>query len=97
MVYKFLESAVDKKNILKSDSNINPFLLENNVNQIENILKFFNGNSPLMLVSGFLGTGKNTVVNEALNYLSGDAVVLKYNCFETSILDDILLDRKSVV
>lgn len=92
MVYKFLESAVDKKNILKSDSNINPFLLENNVNQIENILKFFNGNSPLMLVSGFLGTGKNTVVNEALNYLSGDAVVLKYNCFETSILDDILLE-----
>lgn len=93
MEYRFLESIVEKKEILKSESNINPILLENNVNQIEQILNFFNvDKTQLLLVSGFLGTGKDAVINEALNYLSSDSVILKYNCFETTILDDILLE-----
>lgn len=92
MEYKFIEELIDKKTILKSESIINPILLENNVNQIEQILKFLQSSDSLMLVSGFLGTGKDTVVKEALNYLSGNAVILNYSCFETTILDDILLE-----
>lgn len=92
MEYKFLEELIDKKTILKSESNINPVLLENNVNQIEQILSFLQSSEPILLVSGFLGTGKDTVVKEAQNYLSGNAIVLNYTCFETTILDDILLE-----
>lgn len=91
MEYKFIDEPVDKKIILKSNSNINPVFLENNVNQIEQILNFLQGINSLMLISGFIGTGKDAVVKEALNYLSGNAIVLSYNCFETSILDDVLL------
>ena len=89
---EFIREIVDKKTILKQDIGISPFLIENNVNKIENILEFFNTPSPLLLVNGFLGTGKVQVVNQALSFLNENVITLKYNCFETTILDDILLE-----
>lgn len=89
---EFIEEVADKKTILKQDIGVNPFLLENNVNQIEKILNFLKSETPLLLVNGFLGTGKVLVVNQALSFLSADTITLKYNCFETTVLDDILLE-----
>lgn len=89
---EFIKEAADKKTIQKQDIGINPFLIENNLNQIEKIINFFNSPTPLMLVNGFMGTGKIMVVNQALSFLDEDVITLKYNCFETTILDDILLD-----
>ncbi|MDR1327615.1 MAG: hypothetical protein LBJ74_04335, partial [Heliobacteriaceae bacterium] len=65
------------------------FLIENNARQIERITEFLQSKTPLMLVNGFMGTGKNTVVNHSL--ASTDAIMIKYNCFETTVLDDVLL------
>lgn len=89
---EFIEEVADKKTILKQDIGVNPFLLENNINQIEKILNFLKSETPLLLVNGFLGTGKVLVVNQALSFLSADTITLKYNCFETTVLDDILLE-----
>ena len=89
---EFIDEVADKKTILKQDIGVNPFLLENNVNQIEKILNFFKSDNRLLLVNGFLGTGKVLVVNQALSFLKSDTVTLKYNCFETTVLDDILLE-----
>ena len=89
---EFIADIADKKDILKQDIGINPFLIENNVNQIEKLLKFFNSPTPLLLINGFMGTGKIYVVNQALSFLNEDVITLKYNCFETTILDDILLE-----
>lgn len=89
---EFIKEAVDKKTIQKQDIGINPFLIENNLAQIEKIVNFFNSDTPLLLVNGFMGTGKVMVVNQALSFLSEDVVTLRYNCFETTILDDILLE-----
>ncbi len=88
----FLDEITDKKILLKNENGfINQFLLENNVNQIENVQKFLCSNSSVLLVNGFLGTGKTRVVNYALSFLPARTVVLAYNCYETTILDDILL------
>lgn len=89
---EFIKEAVDKKTIQKQDIGINPFLIENNFNQIEKISNFFQSTSPILLVNGFMGTGKVLVVNQALSFLEQDVIVLKYNCFETTILDDLLLE-----
>lgn len=89
---EFIKEAVDKKTIQKQDIGINPFLIENNLTQIEKIVNFFNSDTPLLLINGFMGTGKVMVVNQALSFLSEDVVTLRYNCFETTILDDILLE-----
>lgn len=89
---EFIKEAVDKKIIQKQDIGINQFLIENNLNQIEKIVDFFNFGTPLLLINGFMGTGKVMVVNQALSFLAEDVITLKYNCFETTILDDILLE-----
>lgn len=89
---EFISEIADKKTIIKQDIGINPFLIENNLKQIEQIMEFFQSESPLMLVNGFMGTGKVHIVNQSLSFLNEDVITLKYNCFETTILDDILLE-----
>ena len=89
---EFIAEIADRKTIQKLDIGINQFLIENNVSQIEKILNFFKSNNRLLLVNGFMGTGKTMVVNQALSMLNEDVITLKYNCFETTILDDILLE-----
>lgn len=88
---EFIKEIADKKEILKQDIGINPILIENNVDKIEEIFAFLNSSIPLLLVNGFMGTGKVHVVNQALSFLDEEVITLKYNCFETTILDDVLL------
>lgn len=89
---EFIKEVVDKKEIQKQDIGINQYLIENNFNQIEKICKFFNSPTPILLINGFMGTGKTLVTKQALSFLNEDVITLKYNCFETTILDDILLE-----
>lgn len=92
MEYNFTSFDFDKKELLSNErSGINRFLLENCTKQVDYICNFLTGNSSLLLVNGFMGTGKTAVVEHALTALTDDSIVLNYNCFETTILDDILL------
>ena len=84
--------AVDKKTIQKQNIGINQFFIENNLSQIEQIIQFLKSQSKLLLINGFMGTGKILAVNQALSFLNDNVVTLRYNCFETTILDDILLE-----
>ena len=75
----FLENITDRKELLREDSGIiNKFLLENNLKQIEDIQNFLMSDNPVMLMNGFLGTGKGQVANFALSLLKQDVIVLKY-------------------
>ena len=89
---EFITEKPDKKVILKQETGTNPFLIENNIEKIETIIDFFSQHSSLLLVNGFMGTGKTQVIEHALSFLNDDVITLKYNCFETTILDDILLE-----
>lgn len=92
MQYKFLNIFLDPKEILaQSKTAIDPILLENNESQIEKIYNFYKGNVNLLYVSGYLGTGKAQIVNYSTTFLSTETIILKYNCFNSTILDDILL------
>ncbi len=88
MEYKFIKEGIDIKN-LQNANNFNQFLLENNTKQIEQINEFFRSETKLLLINGFMGTGKTSVLSYFSNAL--DCITLKYKCFETTILDDILL------
>ena len=93
MDYIFLKKDLDKKQLLnqQSEIEIDELLLQNNEDQIKKIHKFFASKNNLLFVNGFLGTGKFEVVNYATSFLSDDTVILKYNCFNATVLDDILL------
>lgn len=92
MEYRFLNIFLDKNELLmQSKKNINHFLLENNSSQIEKIYDFYKSNINLLYVNGFLGTGKAEIVDYSTAFLSAETVILKYNCFNSTVLDDILL------
>lgn len=92
MQYKFFNIFLDQKELLaQSKDKINPFLLENNSSQVEKIYAFYKSNVNLLYVNGFLGTGKAKIVDYSLSFLSSETIVLKYNCFNSTVLDDILL------
>lgn len=92
MQYKFLNFFLDKKDILSLNNEmIDPILIENNAQQLDDIYEFYKNERPILYVNGFLGTGKVQLVNYSENFLSEETIVLKHNCFETTILDDIFL------
>ena len=91
MKYRFTKEITDKKYLYKNIADIDPYLIENNNAQIQKIYNFLNSEKPLLLVNGFLGTGKDKVVSQALEFRNEDSLLLTYNSFETTILDDILL------
>ena len=86
----YLQENIKVKDILK-DCPYEPALIENNEKQIEAICDFFQSNTKLLLVNGFQGTGKTSIVNFVLDNLNPQCFILKYKCFETTILDDMLL------
>lgn len=92
MQYKFLNIFLDKNEIFgQENKSINPILLENNVEQLEKLYEFYSSDADLLCVNGFLGTGKAKIVDYSTAFLSSETVVIKYNCFDSTILDDILL------
>lgn len=92
MKYEFLNIFLDPKELLvQTKKQINPFLLENNSSQIEKLYNFYKSNTNLLYINGFLGTGKAEIVNYSTAFLSGETIILKYNCFNSTVLDDILL------
>jgi len=100
MQYQFLNIFLDPKELLTPQKEkvnsgitpkINPFLFENNTSQIEQIYDFYKSNVNLLYINGFLGTGKAKIVDYSLSFLSAETIVLKYNCFNSTVLDDVLL------
>lgn len=92
MKYNFLNIFLEQDDLLnQTGSKINPFLLENNSNQLQKFYNFYKSDINLLYVNGFLGTGKAELVNYSTLFLSTETIVLKYNCFNSTILDDILL------
>lgn len=92
MQYQFLNIFLEQKELFnQKKGDINPFLLENNSSQIQEIYSFYKSDVSILYVNGFLGTGKAELINYSTNFLSAETIVLKYNCFNSTILDDILL------
>lgn len=92
MEYSFINDLADKKTFLNtSGANIHPLLAENNLDKFAAMKDFFKSNKFMLLVSGYMGTGKSALVDYFCDFLKSETIVLKYNCYETTILDDMLL------
>ena len=89
-IYQYLEN-INIKDVIKISSSFNSCLLENNQNQLEDFCDFFKSSKKLLLMNGFSGVGKTELTDFILSYVKEDVFVLKYNCLENTILDDMLL------
>lgn len=89
----FLENNIDiNSNIKQEGQNELTCLFENNIRQIKEIEDFLKSDSKMLVVNGFMGVGKRLLLNKILTYLKPNTIILDYTCFETTILDDILLE-----
>ncbi|MBD5401927.1 hypothetical protein HDR58_03875 [bacterium] len=86
----FLEQPITLKDIPK-ECPIDLCLLENNEKQIGQICDFLQSDEKLLLVNGYKGTGKTSVVDFVTSEVNSDVIMVRYNCLETTILDDMLL------
>ena len=92
MLYKFLNTFLNPKELLtQAKVDINPFLLENNSNNVEKLYEFYKNDKSLLFINGFLGTGKAKIVEYSTSFLDNETIILNYDCFNSTILDDILL------
>ena len=92
MKYQFIDDITDRKIFLKQDAApVTKILAENNNDQFLKMHEFFMYEKFLLLVSGFLGTGKSSIIDYFIDFLKPEAIVLKYNCYETTNLEDLLL------
>lgn len=91
MTTDFLEKPIIVKEIPK-ECPFDLFLLENCEKQIGQICDFLQSDKKLLMVNGFKGVGKSLLVDFVTTYLNHNCLVLKYNCLETTILDDMLLN-----
>jgi len=87
---EFIDAIINTKDFPK-DYPVVPSLIENNEKQIKQLSTFLMNDKKLALVSGFKGSGKSQVVDYVVKNLKEDVLILHYTCFETTILDDMLL------
>ena len=87
---KFIEKSINIKDI-PSEYPMSSCLIENNEKQIGQVCDFLMNDKKLLLVNGFRGSGKSQVVKLATDSLTPETILLRYNCLETTILDDMLL------
>ncbi|MCQ2789149.1 MAG: hypothetical protein MJ229_02105 [bacterium] len=92
MKYSFLDTSTNSGNLFKQTGyDISHFLLENNRQQIEKLYNFYAEDKSLLYINGFFGTGKRQITKYSSSFLNSDVITLKYNCFNSTVLDDILL------
>ena len=78
MEHRFIDVIADKKVFQNSQGlNLHPIMVENNLNQLVAMQEFFAGSEFMLLVSGFLGVGKSSIVDYFSNFLTKETIVLK--------------------
>ena len=92
MDYEFLDSSIDRENlVLPNSDKINPFLLQNNREDILKALDFIASEGKFLYIHGFMGAGKRQFINYLTDFLNKDIIKLEYYCKEATVCDDILL------
>lgn len=98
MDYEFLDSSIEKDNIILPNSDkINPYLLKNNYAEIIKAVDFIASEDKFMYIHGFMGTGKRQFINYVCEFLHKDVIKLEYYCKEATVCDDILLAFNDII
>ena len=92
MARSFLSINANYNDFLSLPSRgVNKFVLENNEHILSKLYGFCQKSDNILVVSGFIGTGKTSIVNHLLNYIDKNVYSFKINCSNSITLDDVLL------
>lgn len=102
MYYKFLKNDILnflRKGLITSSAikeitsnDKNGFLIESNIESVLDFLTFFDSEDDVFILNGFSGSGKSVLIDFIREFLDEDILFFKFNCFEATTLDDVLLN-----
>ena len=70
---------------------INYYVQKNNEANLRKIFAFFQGESKILLLNGFGGTGKKQISEHILSFMDSDIIIFRFVCTESTSLDDVQL------
>lgn len=91
MRYSFVKFGITS-NLNLDENQKDFFFFDQNREKFNQIFEFLSGPKSCFVLSGFQGTGKTKIINEALSYLNKEVLLFKYNMYESTTLDDILMN-----
>lgn len=74
-----------------SSTEFSPYFITPRKELISNLADSINNNTNLAYISGFQGTGKSKIIDFVLDNCEKNVFKYKFDCFETTNLDDIVL------
>ena len=98
MDYKYLNSSIEKENIiLPESSKIDSFVLKNNRAEMIKAIEFLSSEEKFLYVHGFMGTGKRQFIEYFSEFIAKDVIKLEFYCKESTVCDDLLLSFNNVI
>lgn len=91
MRYNFVKFGITANLELNEERQDYPFF-EQNREKFAQLFEFLSGSKDCFVMSGFQGVGKSKILDEALTYLNEDVLLFRYNMYEATTIDDILLN-----
>lgn len=91
MRYNFVKFGITSTLELNQDRRDYLFF-EQNKEKFTRLFDFLSGAKDCFVLSGFQGVGKSKIIDEATSYLSEDVLLFRYQMYEATTLDDILLN-----
>ena len=91
MARSFLSINANYNDFLSLPSRgVNKFVLENNEHILSKLYGFCQKSDNILVVSGFIGTGKTSIVNHLLNYIDKNVYSFKINCSNSSCVQKFI-------
>lgn len=88
----FLSATANFEDFINmSSAEINGHVQKNNESILKKAFNFFQGDSKVLVISGFAGVGKKQIAEHSLSYLEKNTIILRYYCTASTKTDDILL------
>ena len=88
----FLSATANFEDFINmSSAEINGHVQKNNESVLKKAFNFFQGDSKILVISGFAGTGKKQIAEHSLSYLEKNTISMRYYCTPSTKLDDIQL------
>ncbi len=91
MRYNFVKFGITSNLELNQDRRDYLFF-EQNKEKFTRLFDFLSGTKDCFVLSGFQGVGKSKIIDEAASYLNEDVLLFRYQMYESTTLDDILLN-----
>lgn len=88
----FLSATANFEDFINmSSAEINGHVQKNNESILKKAFNFFQGDSKILVISGFAGVGKKQIAEHSLSYLEKNTIILRYYCTASTKTDDIQL------